>query len=69
MKEAIRIVLYSREEWTHSASDFAPCVEKSEIMVQKGSPLYEEPKNEKEILKEHFKLKVQFPDVTSELAI
>lgn len=69
MKEDIRIVLYSREEWAHSASDFASCVEKSEIMVQKGSPPYEEPKNEKEILKVHFKFKVQFSDVTHELAI
>lgn len=59
----------SREEWAHSASDFASRVEKSVIMVQKGSPPYEEPKNEKEILKGCFKFKVQFPDITHELVI
>lgn len=69
MKGAIRIALHSREEWAHSAFDFASPVEKSAIMVQKGSPPYEEPKNEKEIIKSYFKCKVQFTDVTPELVI
>lgn len=65
-RELLELFCMSKEEWAHSASDFASHVEKIlwTIMVQKGSPPYEEPKNEKEILKGYFKFKVQFTDVT-----
>lgn len=61
-----------REEWAHSASDFASRVGKSAIMVQKGCPPYDGhllPKKEKEILEGHFKCIVQIPEVTHELVI
>lgn len=57
----------SREERTHSPSDFASCIRKSAIIVQKGTSPYEDPKKEKEILKRYFKFTLQVPDVTHEL--
>lgn len=56
----------AREERTHSPADSASHIQKSAIIVQKATSLYEEPNKEKEILKGHFKSKLQFPGIPHE---